>query len=145
MYKQIKQLKNKHGIGLIEIIISISVLAIGILGLLQAFPRAAAVQRTIELETIGNQLAQEKLELLAAVAYEDISVGTIENQVRVETDSTHPLYDFTRTTVVELLDQNMLPSGPDVGIKKITITIGWPRPLNSAASTSELITIVSER
>ncbi|MAG28686.1 hypothetical protein CL632_00870 [bacterium] len=143
MFSQIKN--NKQGISLIEIIISISVLAIGILGLLQAFPRGVATQRTIELETIGNHLAQEKFEEFAALTYEDIATGTLENQVRMSSDQGDPFYHFKRTTVVELVDQDMIVTGGDIGLKKITVTLSWPRPLNGATDSLTMVTLVSKR
>ena len=143
MFNQIK--KNNKGISLIEIIISISILSIGILGLLQAFPRGVATQRIIELESIGNHLAQEKLEEFASFAYDDILVGTLENQIRMSVDQADPFYDYKRTTVVALVDQNLAPSGSDVGLKKITITLTWPRPLSTTDASQTLVTLVSKR
>jgi len=124
--------------------ISISVLAIGILGLLQAFPQGTSAGRVVQLGLTANQLAQEKLESFQALAYEDISVGIIETNVRADTDVVSPFYDFLRTTTVTLVDQNMQDTQTDVGLKKITVTVSWPYPISGGASSNTLITIRSK-
>ena len=143
MFNQIKN-QNK-GIGLIEIIVSISILSVGILGILQAFPRGTAAQRALELETIANHLAQEKIEQIIISPYDDITVGTQELEVRVEPDSSSSFYKFKRTIVVGLVDENLLTTETDIGLKKITITISWPRPMDSGTDSTTLITLLSKR
>ncbi|MBU2575553.1 prepilin-type N-terminal cleavage/methylation domain-containing protein [Patescibacteria group bacterium] len=142
---QNKILKNNQGMSLIEVVISITVLIIGIIGLLQAFPKGISVQHSIELETIANHLAQEKIENISALAYEDITAGTIENQVPMGADPSSEFYKFKRTTIVELVDQNLAQSAQDIGLKKITITVEWPKPLSDEADFASIITLVSER
>lgn len=135
---------STQGITLIEIMLSITVLAIGMLGLLQAFPRGTAASRIIELQVTANQLAQEKLESFGALAYEDIAVGTLENNVRVSVDSQSTFYDFLRTATVSLVDQNLAPSGTDLGFKKITVTITWPHPIGGSTGSNTLVTLRSK-
>ncbi len=137
--------KNKSGIGLIEVIISISVLGIGILGLLQAFPRGTSVERDIELTTIGHHLAQEKIEEIVSLNYGEIAIGIIENQVRVDTDPTSDFYDFLRTTEVWLLDQNLIVSGSDIGLKKIRVTIEWISVFGGPNRDTSITTMISEK
>jgi len=139
-----KLISNKDGITLIEILITISVLSIGILGPLQAFPYAMKAQRTIELQTIGNHLAQEKFEELFSLSYDQISVGVIEDNQRASSDQSNPLYHFTRTTIIELVDENMLQSQSDIGFKKITTTVYWPKPLDNENNNISLITLISK-
>ena len=145
MFQKNKIQRNAAGIGLIEIMISITVLSIGILGLLQAFPQATSTQRTIENQTIANQLAQEKIENFSAIAYENITVGAIENAVRISSDPSSEYYRFKRTVIVELVDQNMQASAADIGLKKITVKIEWPRPLSANNDFASIITLASKR
>ncbi len=134
---------QKEGITLIEIMIAITVLSIGILGLLQAFPRGSAANRAVELSVAANQLAQEKLESFAALAYEDIAAGTLENGVRVSPDSQSPFYHFLRTTTVALLDANLAEAQTDLGLKKITVTVEWPYPIGGGTGRTALLTVRS--
>ena len=145
MFKQNKSFKNKSGVGLIEIIISISILSIGILGLLQAFPRGTKAMRALELETIANHLAQERIEEFAADSYDDIAVGILESQVRVESDTSSPFYRFKRSVVVGFVDEDLIVSAEDIGLKKINVTIEWQRPLDGADDSASLITLISEK
>ncbi len=137
--------RQPQGVGLIEIMISVTVLAIGLLGLLRAFPQGIAVEKSLEYATIGSQLAQAKLEEYAATPYDEIGTGLIENQVRVNTDSSSILYHFLRTTTVSLVDSNLSVSGTDIGLKKVTITIAWPSTFGGSNRSTSVTTLVSER
>jgi len=141
----LNKIKNNKGITLIEIIISVTILAVGILGLFQAFPRGISIQHSIELETIANHLAQEKIENIVAIAYENIDVGIIENQVALSEDPSNEFYKFKRTTTVELVDGNLAPSLNDLGLKKITTTVEWPKFLNNGTDSMSIITLISQR
>ena len=121
-----------------------TVLAIGILGLLRAFPQATTAERTLELEAVANHLAQEKMESFQSLAYEDIAVGMLESGVRVDTDTASPFFIFTRTTSVSYVDQNLAESPADLNLKRITITISWPHPAGTDTSTATLVTIRSK-
>lgn len=140
-----KLIQNKSGITIIEILISITVLSIGILGLIQAFPHAISTQRYIELSAIASHLSQEKLEELASLGYDEILVGVIEDQEAITIDQESALYHFKRSTVVSLVDENMQQSAQDIGLKKIISTIQWPKLMSNNANSASLTTIVSKR
>ncbi|MBI4122458.1 MAG: prepilin-type N-terminal cleavage/methylation domain-containing protein, partial [Parcubacteria group bacterium] len=44
---------NKQGFGLLEIVISSAILAVGILGLLSAFPRGVSIEKNLEHVTVA--------------------------------------------------------------------------------------------
>jgi prepilin-type N-terminal cleavage/methylation domain-containing protein len=136
--------KNKKGFGLLEIIISMTILSVGIVGVFSAFPRGVAIEKNSEQSTIANHLAQMKIEWFSNLHYDEITVGVQENNVRVEQDQTSNLYSFFRTSTVELIDQNFNPSASDMGLKKITVTISWNSVFQSTKSIS-LSTIASRR
>ncbi|MDP3995465.1 MAG: prepilin-type N-terminal cleavage/methylation domain-containing protein [Patescibacteria group bacterium] len=120
--------QDNRGITLIEVLLSVTLLSVGILGLLQAFPRATEAQYALEREVIANHLAQEKLESFMQLAYEDVALGTLENNVAVEPDPQSPFHPFMRTTTVQYVDENLSPSGSDAGLKRITVVISWAHP-----------------
>ncbi|MEK7125548.1 MAG: prepilin-type N-terminal cleavage/methylation domain-containing protein [Patescibacteria group bacterium] len=136
---------NQPGITLIEIMISITLLAVGILGVIQAFPRGLAIERDVELMTIAEQLAQAKQEQLVAASYDEIPAGTLENAVRVSSNPSSPLYDFLRTTTIALVDSNLAPSGTDIGLKKIIISIQRPATFGQANSTTTITSLKAKR
>lgn len=136
---------NTAGVGLIEIILSISILAIGILGIIRAFPQGIATTKHLEYAATASQLGQAKLEALSSEPYDSLAPGTVENQVRVSNDPASPFYNFFRTTVVSLVDQNLGPNGIDIGLKKISLTIGWPAVFGGGQKQISLTTLVSKR
>lgn len=136
--------RRNQGITLVEVLISMAVLVIGILGLLTAFPQATKTERALELESIANHLAQEKMESFQAIAYEDIAAGALESGARVSADIQSPFYLFTRTTNVAYVDANLATSEADTGLKRISITISWPHPSGTGASYASLVTLRSK-
>jgi type II secretory pathway pseudopilin PulG len=137
--------KQNKGIGLIEIILSISILSVGILGIISAFPRATAIQRSLELNTIANHLAQETMESYNAIAYEDIAVGVLENNLAIDTDTSSPFFPFAKTTIVDLLDSNLAVTQTDTGLKQITTTISWSHPLDGSTGSTTLFRVLNKR
>ena len=138
-------LSSQHGITIIEVIISITLLAVGILGLLQAFPAGIKANKDIELATVADQLAQAKIEELTALDYNALTPGTLENQVHVESDPANPFYKFTRSSSVELVDSNFNASAVDIGLKKITATIYWPDVLGGNDHSVQLVHLKVKR
>lgn len=145
MLPPIKLQTEPAGIGLIEIILSISILAIGVLGILQVFPRGVATEKQLEYDAIASQLAQAKMEELSALPYDSLAPGTLENQVRLAADPASMFYNFLRTTEVTLLDQNLNAGEGDIGFKKITITILWPAVFGGGQKSTNLSTLVTKR
>lgn len=140
-----KVLPSQSGITIIEVIISVSLLAVGILGLLQAFPRGIDAGKSVELTTVAEQLAQEKIEELMAANYDSLPAGTLENQLRISPDPANPFYKFKRSSAVELLDSSLLSSGADVGFKKIIVTIYWPGVLGGVDRSIQLVHLKAKR
>lgn len=136
---------NHQGVTLIEIMISITLLAVGILGVIQAFPRGLAAEKDIELTTIAEQLAQAKLEQLVAANYDEIAPGTLENAIPVSSNPASPLYDFLRTTTITLLDNNLAPSGTDIGLKKIVVTIEQPAIFGNTNRSTTITSLKAKR
>lgn len=138
-------LNNKQGMTLIEIMISITLLAVGILGVVQAFPRGMSAEKDIELITIAEQLAQAKLEQLVGANYDEIPAGTLENAVHVSSNSSSPLYDFLRTTTVTLVDSGLADSGTDIGLKKIVVSIERPAIFGNTNRSTTITSLKAKR
>lgn len=125
--------------------ISITVLAIGILGLLQAFPRGLATDKQLEYQAMAAEIGQAKMEELAALPYDSLPPGSLENQVRLGSDPAALLYNFFRSTNITLVDQNLNANASDIGLKKITVTIYWPATLGGGQKQFSLSTLISKR
>ena len=125
--------------------ISITLLAVGILGVIQAFPRGMSAEKDIELITIAEQLAQAKLEQLVAVNYDEIPAGTLENGVRVSSNASSPLYNFLRTTIITLVDSNLADSDTDIGLKKIIVSIVRPAIFGNTNRSTTITSLKAKR
>ncbi len=138
-------LNNKTGITLIEIMISITLLAVGILGVIQAFPRGLAAEKDIELITIAEQLAQAKIEQLTATNYDEIAPGALESAVHVSSNPASPLYDFLRSSTITLVDSNLNSSVTDMGLKTISVSISRPGVLGNPSQTTTITALKAKR
>lgn len=126
--------QNKpKGFTLIESTIAIVVLLVGLLAVMQFFPFSIQIIGDANNRTIASNLALSKLEEIKSQSYDDISTGTLEAKQVVSADSTSYLYNYQREAIVEFIDSNFDPSGSDVGLKKITVTVYW----NSAVLNEE--------
>ena len=68
------------GITLIETVIAVSILAVGIVGVLQAFPLGAHLAKTAQMSTIATELGQAKIEQELSRSYNSIPVSdTVED------------------------------------------------------------------
>ncbi|MDP1709929.1 MAG: prepilin-type N-terminal cleavage/methylation domain-containing protein, partial [Candidatus Komeilibacteria bacterium] len=136
---------NQAGITLIEILISITLLTVGILGIIRVFPQGLSAEKNIELGSIAEQLGQAKIEELTALDYDSLSTGTLENQVRIGSDASSPFYNFKRSTAVDLVDANLNSTAIDVGLKKITVTIYQPVNWESSNRSIQIIYLKAKR
>ena len=137
--------KNPKGISLIEVMISIVVLSVGILGLLQAFPHGTSIEKDIELTTIGHHLAQSKIEEIISLNYAEVLTGLIEDNVQVDASPISNFYDFKRSTYVTLVDENIQTSETDIGMKKVLVTIFWPSTFKGSDRSTSITTLISKR
>lgn len=107
--------KNQQGFTLIEVVVALTVVAIGIMGLSIIFPSTTRDVGKSGVTTKALQMAQEKLEDLHTLAYDDPDLDA----TYVHDDIANPINGvFDRTwTVYE--DQ------PIAGCKKVIVKIAW--------------------
>ena len=79
---------NSRGVTLLEAIVSLSILLVGIVLILQLFPRFLISARDAELETKAVLLAQMKAE---EIRRDDDTSGTLVNSIRNLTAPTAPV------------------------------------------------------
>ncbi|MCK5211078.1 prepilin-type N-terminal cleavage/methylation domain-containing protein, partial [Candidatus Parcubacteria bacterium] len=116
MYKLATSYKiNLKGYSLIEVMVAILILGTVFIGLVQAFPLASNIIKNAENKTKASYLAQEKIEGLYQIGYENFATGTIEVK--------HPLGDagsdralFQRETTSEYIDNALQNSITDQGM-----------------------------
>lgn len=132
-----------RGFSLIEIMVAILIIGTTFIGLLQAFPYAMKINKTAENQTIAAYLAQEKLEELNQLDYDEIATSTIEVKHRLGAVGT-PLYAFQRETVVTYVDGNIQDSAIGLGLKKIITTVYYTGSLSKTERSYIMQTLMAD-
>ncbi len=129
---------------MIEVMVAILILGTVFIGLVQAFPLASNIIKNAENKTKASYLAQEKIEGLYQIGYENFATGTIEVK--------HPLGDagsdralFQRETTSEYIDNALQNSITDQGMKKISTTVFYMNPVSKIENSYNITTILTNR
>ena len=123
---------------LVEVMVSLLILSIGILGVFQAFPVAVKKEGIAKNNSTASYVAQGQIEDLLSYAYDDtpLSVGTTTTstasgyQIQTNISYVDPLKSLNATTT-------------DLGIKKIKVKVFWGQ--NIPEQTVEVATLYSEK
>jgi len=142
--KQQKIFTSQVGMSLLEIMVSLSILALTFIALMQSFPTALTINKTSENSTKASYLAQEKLEELNSLGYNNITVGTIEAKHRLSDTQSDYLYYFQRQTIVDYVDSNLQNSASDIGLKKISVTVYYTNALSKTEKSYSTVTLMSQ-
>ena len=113
------------GFSVIELMVALTVLGIGIIGLANVFPYGSQTQVKDRLRTSGADLAQQKMEQLRTVAWSDANL----------TDGTHPSNVGETLTLSSEGNFNRIwfvttQAGTFSDMKLVTVRVRWtyPRP-----------------
>lgn len=138
-----KFLKNKNGFSIVEIAVAFSILVMAFIALLASFPFSLSVNKTAGNSTLSSYFAQEKIEELNSLSYDNISVGTIEVKHRLSGDPANYLYNFQRQTVGTYVDGQTAEIGADQGMKKISITVYYINSFSKKEDAYNITTLIS--
>ena len=137
-------INNKRGFSLIEVMVAILIIGTSFIGLIQAFPFALKIINSAKNQTKASYMAQEKIEELYQLGYENFATGTIEVK--------HPLGSsgseraaFQRETIAEYIDGNLQTSTSDLGMKKITSIVYYTDSVSKKEKPFTLNTIITNR
>lgn len=139
----LKSIKNLNGFSLIEALIATAILALTLVALVGVFPFVLRINKLAEQTTMASNYAKSKLEEILVKPYDEVEVGTIEVRHRLSSDSQDPAYNIERQTVVNWINTNLELSVVDIGLKKITVTIWWPKP--NGTDSLVIYSILSQR
>ena len=130
---------SKKGFTLIEILISIFILSVGIVGILLAFPLGVQVESNAKMRTCASKLAQEKMEEVISFPYEDINSSLEDYETISEFQS------YKRETNVDYYDpDSFLSTTTNLGIKMIEVKVFWNSSLASIEKNINFKTLVHE-
>ena len=139
-------LSNDRGFSLIELIITIIVISVGVLGLIGALSFTTSRSISAELMTTTTLLAQERMEELIGDKRSG-GYGTASLDIGTTTDPAFagPYADYTRTVEICYVDSDLLnpdcdpaPPNVDTGYKRMTITV-----VNNKMQAESNVAIVS--
>lgn len=137
-------MKMKKGFTLIEVIITLGVLAGGVMGVLTMYHRNIERAAQMEQTLIATQLAQEKLEqILHDKKYQNYAYILAANYPSPEDLESQGFGGYTRTTTIAEVNATDLTTPQNgTGYKKITVTVF----LNGtqAATLETLVTLWGE-
>ena len=130
--------KQQKGMTLIEVMVSLMILAVGILGVFQSFPVAVKREGVAKNNSTASYLAQGQIETLLSYEYDDdaLSIGT----TTTSTDSNYQIQ--TNISYVSPLN-NLNGTTTDLGIKKIKVKVFWGQ--NIPDQTVEIATLYSKK
>lgn len=125
---------RQRGFSLVEVVVATAVLAIGLITLIGLLPFAIKANKKAESQSLASTYARTKLEQLLASPYDEIGTGTIEPRAKISNDPSNSAYALERQTVVTFIDSNLSTTNSDQGLKKITVTVYWPKPPTGSSS-----------
>jgi len=128
------------GLTIIELMIAIFILAVGLIGVLSAFPLGAQLENSAQMATTAIQLAQAKMEDIISKPYEDI--GSEAKQTLAS-----PFSAYSRETEITYFNPDnpeVIPT-EDMGIKKIKVTVSWKSALGSSSKKVEIFSLIAKR
>ena len=138
---------KKPGFTFLELLISLSHFTVGMMSVLQIFPLNRRFLAQSANLTQATFLAQEEVEQVRLVSYTALTVGTYEALHALGSGTSDPLNQFSRTTIVSLVDPTTSPSaspspavtysvpGADKGMKRADITVSWQEGSTSRSYT----------
>lgn len=110
--------KSEHGFTLLEVLIAISIFAIGILGVASMQISSIRTNSSANKTTESSTYAQDKLEAFASLAYTDASIQDTNPTVGSVTTYTETSGEYTIQWTVD--DNN-----PVSNVKRIALTVTW--------------------
>lgn len=135
---------NRKGMSLLEVMVSFSILILVFVSLAQSFPLALTINKTAENATKASYLAQDKLEELNSLGYNNIGIGTVEAKHRLSLNQANYLYYFQRETIINYVDGDLQNTAVDTGLKKISLTIYYGNSLSKTEKSYSTYTLINQ-
>jgi len=117
------QPRAQSAFSLVEVVVSIAVLSVGLVGAIQVFPVGLRASQRAELVSRATIAAQRTIESLKLVSWGDLEAG----------ESTSREESFDITVVVDQPDVEGLVD--PTGLKRVTVTVSWTQEGRSRSLT----------
>ncbi len=134
---------------MIETVMAVSILALGIVGVLQAFPLSAHLTKTAQMSTIATELGQAKIEEEISRSYNDIPAA----ETSEDYGSIPDFLAFKRITQINCIrasDLAAVSCGYDFvndpsPMKKVEVAVYWRSTLGLAEKNISLMSIIVKK
>jgi type II secretory pathway pseudopilin PulG len=138
-------IKNKRGVGLLDLTLTVALLAISGVIFSAAFPTAFSASRQAQEYKIATAIATEKAEQLRAMHYESLTRSLLASAGIIDADNG---YSFTERDAIA----SQLCSGTgaieitDVtaDVKRVRITVSWLSKQNTTRSV-QITTLIADK
>ena len=140
-----KYFLKKEGFSLLEIMVAFTILTVAFIAISRSFPYGLAINKTAENLTIASFLAQDKIEELHSLGYDNILLGEVESRHKLSSDQGDYRFFYERDAFASYVDSDLVDSISDSGMKKISVTIYYTNPLSKQTDTYNISTLVSRR
>lgn len=134
------------GITLIETVIAVSILALGIVGVLQAFPLGAHLAKTAQMSTVATELGQAKIEDEISKSYNDVSINeTVENYNSISDFAAYKRVtqiDCVRASDLVVVNCNYDLLNDPSPMKKVGVTVYWRSTLGLTEKSISLMSLI---
>ncbi len=138
-------INNKKGLSILEILVAFSIISFVFIAIMVSFPKGISITKRAENNTVAFYLAQDKIEEIYSLGYENINMGEIEIKARLSGDSNNYLYAFFRETKVNYVDGNIEETEIDTGLKKISTTVYYPDAIHKGEKSYNITTLIHQR
>ncbi len=129
--------RGRRGFTLLEMLLTMIVIAVGMMGVMQLFENAARGALQADLNGIATVLAREKLERIAVDKVRD-GYAAIDAGDYPQENFSEEFSPYVRTTeIIEVSGDDLVTPEADSGFKRVAVTVRWGGQL------SERITIAT--
>ncbi|MBX7258572.1 MAG: prepilin-type N-terminal cleavage/methylation domain-containing protein [Candidatus Hydrogenedentes bacterium] len=123
----LKSLNEKVGFSLVEVLVSMAVLAVGIVAVTRLFPQGLRATRVAQERTIAAELADSNLARLRMAGMDNL-LGVMRASALYNTSAAAAAYGdgFTGDGVVEGFSTNITRAGLNDNLVRVTFSVEMP-------------------
>jgi prepilin-type N-terminal cleavage/methylation domain-containing protein len=140
-----KQYLNEKGMSLVEIMVAFSILSVAFMAISYSFPFGLTINKSAESSTIASFLAQDKVEEIISLGYDNTNVGNIEVRHKLSDNEDDYRFVYEREANISYVDSDLNYSLNDVGLKKISVTVYYINSISKQADSYNITTLISRR
>ncbi len=130
-----------RGFSIIEVMVAVTILVVGVLGVARILPFEIQISRSAENRTVAAHRAQSIIEEMLNTAYGSLNEGSFVSVATPES----PDDIFAQNATVSCIDEDLvtISCAGDIGLKQVSVTITWQNKPNGPTEDYTLVTLTS--